>query len=82
MEYITPVVTLTGVMQGLNSFKKCGPKAHITPIKVTIGVIWELNTFKMFAPEAHTVEQDVLMSPNSRGKLEDLVVGCVCCLVV
>jgi len=36
----------------------------------------------MFAPEAHTVEQDVLMSPNSRGKLEDLVVGCVCCLVV
>jgi len=24
------------------------------------------------------VEQDALMSPNSRGKLEDLVVGCVC----
>jgi len=27
------------------------------------------------------VEQDALMSPNPRGKLEDLVVGCVCCLV-
>jgi len=24
------------------------------------------------------VEQDALMSPNPRGKLEDLVVGCVC----
>jgi len=28
------------------------------------------------------VEQDALMSPNPRGKIEDLVVGCVCCLVV
>jgi len=28
------------------------------------------------------VEQDALMSPNPRGKLEDLVAGCVCCLVV
>jgi len=26
------------------------------------------------------VEQDALMSPNPRGKLEDLVVGCVCVL--
>jgi len=26
----------------------------------------------------NTVEQDALMSPNPRGKLEDLVVGCVC----
>jgi len=25
-----------------------------------------------------TVEQDALMSPNPRGKLEDLVAGCVC----
>jgi len=24
------------------------------------------------------VEQDALMSPNPRGKLEDLVDGCVC----
>jgi len=24
------------------------------------------------------VEQDALMSPNPRGKLEDLVAGCVC----
>jgi len=29
-----------------------------------------------------TVEQDALMSPNPKGKLEDRVVGCVCCLVV
>jgi len=28
------------------------------------------------------VEQDALMSPNPRGKLEDLAAGCVCCLVV
>jgi len=27
------------------------------------------------------VEQDVLMSPNPRGKLEDLAAVCVCCLV-
>jgi len=26
----------------------------------------------------HDVEQDALMSPNPRGKLEDLAVGCVC----
>jgi len=25
-----------------------------------------------------SVEQDALMSPNPRGKLEDLVAGCVC----
>jgi len=28
------------------------------------------------------VEQGALMSPNQRGKLEHLAVGCVCCLVV
>jgi len=27
---------------------------------------------------AQIVEQDALMSPNPRGKLEDLTVGCVC----
>jgi len=32
--------------------------------------------------EVHIVEQDALMSPNPRGKLEDLADGCVCCLVV
>jgi len=25
-----------------------------------------------------SIEQDALMSPNPRGKLEDHVVGCVC----
>jgi len=34
------------------------------------------------APKLPPVEQDALMSPNPRGKLKDLVVGCVCCLVV
>jgi len=29
-----------------------------------------------------SVEQDALMSPNPRGKHEDLAAGCVCCLVV
>ena len=28
------------------------------------------------------VEQDALMSPNPREKLEDLAAGCVCCVVV
>jgi len=28
------------------------------------------------------VEQDALMSPNPRGKLEDLVVGCVCVVLL
>jgi len=48
---------------------------------------------RMEDPEAHLtafhtqmmsvgVEQDALMSPNPRGKLEDLAAGCVCCLVV
>ena len=27
-----------------------------------------------------SVEQDALLSPNPRGKLEDLAVGCVCVL--
>jgi len=34
------------------------------------------------SPKSHFilkyVEQDVLISPNPRGKLEDLAVGCVC----
>jgi len=34
------------------------------------------RTFK----DGTTVEQDALMSPNPRGKLEDLVAGCVCVL--
>jgi len=29
-----------------------------------------------------SVEQDAFMSPNPRGKLEDLAAGCVCCLVI
>jgi len=32
--------------------------------------------------KAEIVEQDTLMPPNICGKLEDLVVGCVCCLVI
>ena len=28
--------------------------------------------------DEHIVEQDALMSPNPRGKLEDLAAGCVC----
>jgi len=32
--------------------------------------------------EVSTVEQHALMPPNLCGELEDLVVGCVCCLVV
>jgi len=32
--------------------------------------------------EVRGVEQDALMSPNPKGKLEDLVVGCVCVCVL
>jgi len=29
-------------------------------------------------PPLKSVEQDALMSPNPKGKLEDLAAGCVC----
>jgi len=52
----------------------------------------QLNLQKMYAIHLYTgqditkrvnfFEQDALMSPNPRGKLEDHAVGCVCCVVV
>jgi len=41
---------------------------YMQPVKTTV---------KEFTYEL-SVEQDALMSPNLRGKLEDLAVGCVC----
>ena len=40
------------------------------PIVLYLGVLREVEN----------IEQDALMSPNPKGKLEDLVAGCVCVL--
>jgi len=42
----------------------------------------QTNQGLVFIKYGEIVEQDALMSPNPKGKLEDLASGCVCCLVV